>query len=285
MNINADTLCLGLIGNPIRHSLSPQLHNAVFKKMGINAVYIPLTVENSQLEQALYGLQSLNFRGINVTIPFKESVVKYMDELSVEAQDCGAVNVIHFDQGKMIGHNTDGQGLIKSLQQEGVDLRGRALILGAGGAARSIVAALASAGIDEIELFDIETQRAENLSSQASSHTAVRITGQLLNEEHFLASARSANLIINCSPVGMHPHIASSPIATLKGVNAETVVVDIIYNPEETMFLKIARQEGCKTINGLPMFVHQAALTLEILLGISPPVEYMKEVVRHSLKE
>lgn len=285
MNINADTLCLGLIGNPIRHSLSPQLHNAVFKKLGLNAVYIPLAVENTKLEQALYGLQSLGFRGINVTIPFKESVVKYMNELSAEAWDCGAVNVIHFDQGKMIGHNTDGQGLIKSLQLEGVDLQHKALILGAGGAARSIVAALARAGMNEIELFDIAAQRAENLASLASGHTAARITGYLLNEEHFLSSARGANLIINCSPVGMHPHIDSSPIATLKGVKAETVVVDIIYNPEETRFLKLARQEGCKTMNGLPMFVHQAALTLEILMGISPPTEYMKEVVGHCLKE
>ncbi len=285
MNINANTLCLGLIGNPIRHSCSPQIHNAVFTKLGINAVYIPLAVEGSQLEQAIYGLQSLGFKGVNVTIPFKESVIKYMDELSTEARDCGAVNVIHFNQGRMIGHNTDGQGFIRSLQQEGVNLQAKALILGAGGAARAIVVGLARVGISEIELFDIDAQRAEDLARFVSSLTATRVTGHLLNEARFLSSASSANLIINCSPVGMHPHISSTPIASLKGVQAETVVVDIIYNPEETRFLQLAGQEGCKTINGLPMFVHQAALTQEILLGISPPVEYMKEVVRHCLQE
>ena len=285
MRINADTICLGLIGNPIRHSLSPQLHNAVFARLGINAVYIPMEVEASQLEKALCGLQSIGFRGINVTIPYKESVVQYMDELSAEAQDCGAVNVIHFKQGKMIGHNTDGQGFIRSLQEEGVILNGKALILGAGGAARSIVVALARAGIDKIELFDIAAQRAEDLARLASDGSAAQITGHLMNEPHFLSSASTANLIINCSPVGMHPHISSSPITTLKAVKAGTVVVDIIYNPEETRFLKLAKQQGCKTMNGLPMFVHQAALTEQILLGITPPTEYMKEVVRHCLKE
>lgn len=285
MNINADTLCLGLIGKPIRHSLSPQLHNAVFARMGINAVYIPLTVEESQLESALYGLQSLGFRGINVTIPYKESVVKYMDELSAEARDCGAVNVIHFNQGKMKGHNTDGQGLIKSLQQEGINLTGRAVILGAGGAARSIVAALAKAGMEEIELFDIAVQRAEELARLASGFSSARITGHLMNENHFLDSARNASLIINCSPVGMHPHISSAPVSTLEGVKAGTAVADIIYNPQETRFLQLARQQGCKTMNGIPMFVHQAALTQNILLGVSPPTDYMKEVVSHCLKD
>lgn len=283
MNINADTLCLGLIGSPISHSLSPQLHNAVFTKLGFNAVYIPLAVQDAKLEPALYGLQSLGFRGINVTIPYKERVIPYMDELSAEARDCGAVNVIHFNEGKMIGHNTDGLGLIKSLQQAGVDLQARAVILGAGGAARSIVTALARAGMDEIQLFDVAAARAENLARQASECSSAQVTGHLMNEAHFLSSASTANLIINCSPVGMHPHIAASPITTLKGVKAETAVVDIIYNPEETRFLQLAKQEGCKTMNGLPMFVYQAALTQEILLGISPPVEYMKEVVRHYL--
>lgn len=285
MNINADTLCLGLIANPIGHSLSPQLHNAVFTRLGINAVYIPMAVQDAQLEQALYGLQSLGFRGVNVTIPFKERVVQYMDELSASAEDCGAVNVIHFKQGRIIGHNTDGQGLVKSLLQEGVDLQHKALVIGAGGAARSIVAALIRAGVGEIELFDIEARRAEDLARLMADRTAARISGYAMNEAHFLSSALSASLIINCSPVGMHPHISSTPISTLKGVATSTVVVDIIYNPEETRLLQLARQEGCKTINGLAMFVHQAALTLEILLGITPPAEYMKEVVRHCLKQ
>ncbi|NLT20657.1 MAG: shikimate dehydrogenase, partial [Syntrophomonadaceae bacterium] len=156
MDINADTILLGLLGNPIGHSLSPRLHNAVFADMGINAVYLPFSLQASQLGQAIYGLQSLGFRGVNVTIPFKESVVPYMDELSVDARDCGAVNVIHFENNKMIGHNTDGAGFIQALREEDVAVKGRAMILGAGGAARSIVAALARAGMNEIEIFDIE---------------------------------------------------------------------------------------------------------------------------------
>lgn len=284
MNINTDTLVLGVIGNPIRHSLSPQLHNAVFSKLGLNAVYLPFAIEDVQLEKALTGMQNLGFRGINVTIPHKEKVIPYMDELSAEARECGAVNVIHFHKGKMIGHNTDGQGFVRSMQEAGVQIQGKALILGAGGAARSIVAALSRAGMNQIELYDIDARRAADLASLASDGTA-RITGQLLDETAFLSSARTASILINCSPIGMHPNVESSPVSSLEGVGDDTVVADIIYNPEMTLFLQMAVREGCKTINGLPMFVHQAALTQEILLGIEPPVEYMKEVVGHCLKE
>lgn len=284
MNINADTLILGVIGSPIRHSLSPQLHNAVFSRLGLNAVYLPFAIEDVQLEKALFGMQNLGFRGINVTIPHKENVVPYMDELSAEAKDCGAVNVIQFHKGKMIGHNTDGQGFVRSLQEAGVAIQGKALILGAGGAARSIVAALSRAGMDQIELYDIDARRAEDLARTAEVGQAV-VTGHLLDETAFLSSARTGSMLINCSPVGMHPKVHSAPVSLLEGIGENTVVADIIYNPEMTRFLKMAAREGCKTINGLPMFVHQAALTQEILLGIEPPVEFMKEVVRHCLEE
>lgn len=285
MDINADTILLGLLGNPIGHSLSPRLHNAVFADMGINAVYLPFSLQASQLGQAIYGLQSLGFRGVNVTIPFKESVVPYMDELSVEARDCGAVNVIHFENNKMIGHNTDGAGFIQALREEDVAVKGRTMILGAGGAARSIVAALARAGMNEIEIFDIEAGRAEHLASLIPVSSGTRIKGRLLTEADFSRSARESNLIINCSPVGMYPRIDAAPVENLNSVQPQTVIVDIIYNPEETRFLQLGRKQGCKTLNGVPMFVHQAALTLQILLEISPQIEFMKEVVRHSLKK
>ena len=284
MQINADTILLGLLGNPVGHSLSPRLHNAVFADMGINALYLPFAPQESQLHQALYGLQSLGFRGVNVTIPFKESVVKYMDELSGEARDCGAVNVIHFNNDKMIGHNTDGAGFIQALREEGVVVNGRAVILGAGGAARSIVAALVRAGINEIDIFDIEAGRAEHLASLIPVSNGTRIKGSLLTAAGFSGSARESNLIINCSPVGMYPRVEAAPVESLNSVKPQTVIVDIIYNPEETRFLQLARQQGCKTLNGVPMFVHQAALTLQILLEINPDIEFMKEVVRHSLK-
>ncbi|MGI5880325.1 MAG: shikimate dehydrogenase [Syntrophomonadaceae bacterium] len=285
MEINVNTIYLGLLGNPVGHSLSPRLHNAVFADMGINALYLPFALQASQLEQALYGLQSLGFRGVNVTIPFKEAVVPYMDELSVEARDCGAVNVIDFKNNKMIGHNTDGAGFIQALHEADVAVNGRTVILGAGGAARSIVAALARAGMNEILIFDIEAQRAQHLASLIPVSSGTSIRGRLLTEADFSRSARESNLIINCSPVGMYPQVDAAPIETLKSVQPHSVIVDIIYNPEETRFLQSGHKQGCKTLNGVPMFVHQAALTLQILLGINPDIEFMKEVVRHSLKE
>lgn len=284
MEINADTIYLGLLGNPVGHSLSPRLHNAVFADMGINALYLPFSLQASQLGQALYGLQSLGFRGVNVTIPFKESVVPYMDELSLEARDCGAVNVIHFKNNKMIGHNTDGAGFIQALREVDVPINGRAIILGAGGAARSIVASLARAGMNELEIFDIEARRAKHLASLIPNSSGTSIRGSLLTEADFSRSARESNMIINCSPVGMYPRVNAAPVKHLNSVQPHTVIVDIIYNPEETKFLQLGRQQGCKILNGVSMFVNQAALTLQILLGISPAVGFMKEVVHHSLK-
>ncbi|HWP95951.1 MAG TPA: shikimate dehydrogenase [Syntrophomonadaceae bacterium] len=279
MRIDGTTVLLGLIGNPITHSYSPLLHNAVLDHLGLNAVYVPLQYSHQYLQEAVTALRCSNFKGVNVTIPFKEAVVPYLDELSGDAADCGAVNVIQHDHGRLIGHNTDGQGFLAALRAARVPIRGRVLFIGAGGAARSLGFALARAGVSEITLLDTNRERAHNLAQLIEERTTCSSTGNLMQREHFKEAAVNADLIVNCSPVGMHPHVDESPVDALDFVPRDTVLCDLVYNPTCTRFLAMGQQHGFQVLNGLAMFIHQAALTMQILLGIDPPLEFMEEVM------
>jgi len=282
MRIDANTQYLGLFGNPVGHSLSPLLHNHILQKMGCNCIYLPFAVPGEQLKDAVNAIRSLNFRGVNVTIPHKEAVIPYLDDVSPEAAACGAVNVISNENGRLRGYNTDGAGFIASLQEAEVPLQGKALFIGAGGAARSLAVSLAAQGISRLDFVDIDLQRAQALA--ASLPLDVPAGAHVMNEEKFTQLARFSNIIINCTPVGMYPDTNKSPVATLDMLQPGTVVCDIIYNPLNTAFLAMGQAQGLKTINGLSMFVHQAALSLEIWLGIKPPLQLMKEVLLRELE-
>jgi shikimate dehydrogenase len=279
MRINADTQYLGLFGNPIGHSMSPLLHNYILQKMGCNYIYLPFAIPGEKLGDAITAIRSLNFRGVNVTIPHKEAVIPYLDDISPDAAACGAVNVICNENGYLRGYNTDGAGFIASLQEAEVSLQGKALFIGAGGAARSLAVSLAAEGISELDFIDIDLPRAQALAGSLALPLDVLAGAHLMSKEKFTELASLSNIIINCTPVGMYPRIGQSPVDTLDMLHPETVVCDIIYNPLNTSFLAMGQARGLKTINGLSMFVHQAALSLEIWLGIKPPLQLMKEVL------
>jgi shikimate dehydrogenase len=282
MRINTDTQYLGLFGNPVAHSLSPLLHNYILQEMGYNYIYLPFAIPRERLKDAVNAIRGLNFRGVNVTIPHKEAVIPYLDDISPAAAACGAVNVISNENGRLRGYNTDGAGFIASLQEAGVPLQGRALFIGAGGAARSLAASLAAEGISQLDFIDIDLPRAETLAdSLALSH--VSAAAYLMSKDKITELASLCNIIINCTPIGMYPAIDESPVATLDMLQPGTVVCDIIYNPLNTRFLAMGQARGLKTINGLSMFVNQAALSLEIWLGIKPPLQLMKDVLRREL--
>lgn len=284
MQIDTGTVYLGLFGNPVKHSLSPLMHNLTLQKMALNCVYLPFEISRNGIQDAVAAIRSLNFRGVNVTIPFKEEVIKYIDDLSEEAAACGAVNLISNEKGRLVGFNTDGKGFLLSLQEEGVVIKGRALFIGAGGAARSLAYEMAKAGIGHLDFMDIDHRRAADLAEFITRVTSCSTDAFAMEEEKFVALSARADIILNCSPVGMYPHNDESPVLSLDFVKSQTVLCDIIYNPLKTKFLLMGEERGLKTINGLPMFVNQGALTLEILLGISPPLDYMKEVVRNQLE-
>jgi len=282
MRIDANTQYLGLFGNPVGHSLSPLLHNYILQKIGCNCIYLPFAVPGEQLKDAVNAIRSLNFRGVNVTIPHKEAVIPYLDDVSPEAAACGAVNVISNENGRLRGYNTDGAGFVASLREAEVFLQGKALFIGAGGAARSLAVSLAAQGISRLDFVDIDLQRAQDLVSSLPPNVAAG--AYPMSEEKFTQLACPSNIIINCTPVGMYPDINKSPVPTLDMLQPGTVVCDIIYNPLNTAFLAMGQVRGLKTINGLSMFVHQAALSLEIWLGIKPPLQLMKEVLLRELE-
>jgi len=279
MLINSQTLLIGIIGNPLEHSLSPRMHNLTLSKMGLDYIYVPLEVAPNWLGEAVAGLKALNFKGVNVTIPYKKAVIPYLDELSPEALACGAVNLIKNENGYLTGYNTDGRGFMASLAEEGVGSIKRVVLIGAGGAAHSIAYELAIAGVEQISILDLDEAKACELARFVESLPAGKADGAQMSDELFSRLSQNADLIINCTPVGMYPDVDNTPVRSLNNVQPDTVVYDLIYNPISTRFLSIAQANNLKTINGLSMLVHQGALTLKILTGATPPITYMKEVV------
>lgn len=284
MEINAETKVLGLLGNPVGHSLSPLMHNSTFARMGLNCIYLPFEVAPDLLAGAVAGIRALNLEGVNVTIPYKEAVIPYLDDLSETAAICGAVNVIKNENGRLVGYNTDGYGFIAALRDEDVEVEGsRILFIGAGGAARSLAVALKQERVSRIDFLDPDYARARSLAGLIAGSNDQSARAALINEASFREFSAGADIIINCSPVGMHPAVDQAPVTNLDAVDSRTVLCDIIYNPLQTRLLKMGEAVGLKTINGLPMFVNQGALTLDILMGINPDRGYMKGILEEHL--
>ena len=281
--IDQFTLRMGLIGNPLGHSLSALMHNRTLACMGLNGIYLPMEIAPPYLGQAVLGLRALSFTGVNVTIPYKQDVIPYLDELSFEAQDCQAVNLIQHRDGRLIGHNTDGRGFMASLLEEGVGRLNHVIIIGAGGAARAVVYELARAGTAQVDILDVVLERAMDLAEFVKGTAPVQARGHLMDQGRLTALYPTADLVVNCTPVGMHPGVGNSPVNSLEGMKPEGVAYDLIYNPPFTRFLGMARNQRLHTINGSAMLVHQGALTLKILTGADPPVAFMKEVINHAI--
>jgi shikimate dehydrogenase len=259
------------------------MQNSTLYKMGVNYVYLPFEVEPNQLDDLFTAVRVLDIRGLNVTIPFKQLVVPRLDVLSDEARACGAVNVIKNEGGRLTGYNTDGKGFMASLNEQGINVKGRAVFIGAGGAARSVAYALAAGGISHIDFMDINRERAAEMA-QWLSDMGYSSTGYNMDNTSFAELSKDADFIINASPIGMYPKVESCPVEDLSQVQKSCVICDLIYNPHPTRFLLMGQKLGLRIVSGLSMFIHQGALTLEIWTGLRPPLEYMKEVSLNALK-
>lgn len=287
--IDAKTKFLCVIGKPIEHSLSPLMHNAAFKHLNLNYAYLAFSVDEENLEHAIEGFKALGFIGANVTIPHKVRVINYLDSLSEEAEQIGAVNTVKFQKEngktKAIGYNTDAYGALKALEeaQAGVDNK-KILILGSGGAARAIAFGLAlKKKPKEIVILGRTFEKAKILAEKVSKFSK-KCLAKHWNEENLKRSAEQCDILINCTPVGMHPHVNSSPVKK-ELLRKDMVVFDIVYNPVETRLLKEAKEIGARVIDGVDMFVYQGAEALKIWLGIEAPVKIMKKAVLEKLKE
>ncbi|WP_338540225.1 shikimate dehydrogenase [Paenibacillus tundrae] len=272
---------LGVMGDPIAHSKSPAMHNAALKAAEVNGIYMPLHVHPEQLQAAVRGIVALGYRGVNVTIPHKEQVMSYLDEIDESARLIGAVNTIVNKDGKLIGYNTDGIGYVRSLKEEAVpDLAGKRIaVLGAGGAARGVIYALALEKPERIHILNRTAERAIELASDLRAHGLGEITGSGMEEAAVVLA--SADIVINTTAAGMHPHVDDVPVDPAL-IRADAAVSDLIYNPLETRLLRESRLRGCTVHGGLGMFVYQGAVAFEHWFGIQAPVETMRQAVLDS---
>jgi shikimate dehydrogenase len=283
LNINGQTKLVGLIGRPVEHSLSPAMHNSAFAALNLNWCYVPLPVLPERLGEAVDGLRALGFVGANVTVPHKQAVMSYLDEATPEAKAIGAVNTIVVSEERAIGYNTDWQGFLTALAEGGFDPQGkRAVVMGAGGAARAVVYALAHAGA-QVTVLNRTPSRAQALVQDfsplfPSSLLSLPLAPQTLEEQ-----TAEAHLLVNTTPVGMWPEVDQSPWPEDLTFPDQLTVFDLVYNPGETKLLRQARAAGAKGIGGLGMLVHQGAAAFELWTGEKAPVETMYETASNSL--
>lgn len=283
MQVDGYTRICGIFGYPVRHTFSPAMHNAAFTASGLNFVYVPFLVPVESLPAAVAAVRALNLAGVNVTIPHKENVLPYLDELSREAGIIGAVNTIVNQDGRLTGHNTDGRGFLRALtERAGFNPAGkRALILGAGGAARSVAVELALAGLSRIFLANRSPERAETLAGLLLKNASTGIKVVSWKEEKAMAEAVDhADLIVQTTPVGMYPAVEEYISLPFSLLRPDQVVCDLIYNPPETKFLESARLAGAKTVNGMGMMVYQGALAFTLWTGQPAPVAVMQEALQ-----
>ncbi len=279
MPITAQTQLCGLLGNPVDHSLSPAIHNAAFEKLGLNFAYLAFPVED--LENAIRGIRALgHIRGFSVTIPHKVSIIPLLDSVETTAKHIGSVNTIIKDRGLLVGSNTDASGALQALRQGGVDLAGqRVVMLGSGGAARAIAFGLCVEGnIGHLTLLGIDDKERTTLATDLRVKTKIAITDHSVNASTLGPALDDAQLFIHCTPIGMHPKIEHSCVPK-ELLHSGLTVMDIVYNPLNTQLLQDAQAAGCRTIQGIEMFLHQAVAQFELWTGESAPVETMRDIL------
>lgn len=278
--ITGKTMILGLFGYPVEHTLSPYMHNAAFKSLGLDYCYLPFKVDPRHLKEAVTGIKALNMRGVNITIPHKETIIPYLDELDTEASLIGAVNTVLHAGERLIGYNTDGRGFVRSLKEEGgIEPRGKkVVILGAGGAARSIAFSLAMEGVDKIFINDTVGDKAIELSSAIRSKTSI----EALYVKDLKERIGEVDILINATPLGMKKE--DPPPISPELLSKRLFVYDIIYNPPETPLLKEAKKKGAKTLRGIGMLLYQGALSFKIWTGQDPPIDIMKKAIEKRIE-
>ena len=280
MQITGQTKIVGIIGDPIKHSRSPQIHNAAITALGLDYVYVAFHVQPDNLGAAIEGFKATNVVGINVTIPHKQNVISYLDEISREATLIGAVNTLIFKDGGIIGENTDAPGFLQAMEEEGLDVPqgGSAVIIGAGGSARAVVVALALAGIRTICIANRTVSRAVALATDLSKQTDASIYGIGIDDPKLSNAVGTSQLIVNTASTSMdvsHPLLIDP-----EWLEPQSIVYDIVYTPPETRLLQAAAGKGCHTIGGLGMLVHQGAIAFEKWTGVNPPVETMRQALQ-----
>ena len=272
----------GLLGYPVKHSLSPIMHNSAFKALGIPAEYKLFEREPYQVESFLKSLAKQNILGLNVTIPYKEVVIRYLDRLSPQAKFTGAVNVIVAEGEYLKGYNTDGSGFLRHLTQDlGFEPQGKkAVVLGGGGASKAVVNQLALNKIKSVSIYDIDRKKAETLVEKLNREFPL-CQAQLISCLEDL-DLTEVSLLVNATPVGMK---GEPSLIKREKLHSQLLVYDLIYNPPQTELLKIAQERGARVSNGLGMLLYQGAESFELWTQKPAPVEVMRKALEEAIKE
>lgn len=281
-DINGKTKIIGIIGKNIENSLSPLIHNKILLKYSLNFCYLPFQVTGTNLGKTIHGIKTLNIKGVNITFPYKEKVIEFLDEREESAQRIGAVNTIVNNKGILTGYNTDVIGFKKSLQEDGkfAIKKKKAVILGAGGAARAVVYALLEQGIEEICIFNRTLEKAKKIKQDFSpffSGNSINVFS--LEEKNLKDKIKRAHLLVNTTFLGMPPQIDKTPLPDEKLFHPDLLVYDLIYYPAKTLFLRQAERAGAKIINGLPMLVYQGIESFYLWTGLKPEGKEILEMI------
>lgn len=277
---DAKTKLYLVLGNPVSHSLSPALHNAAFKAQGMNSIYLASNVRENGLNSALEGIRALSVSGANVTSPYKEAVIKYLQSISPEAERIDAVNTILNREGNLHGTTTDGEGFYRSLNEISYicDYNKTVMVVGAGGACRAAAYTLLSHGAGDVVIVNRTRQRGEALADLLTSSTAAGATSVIeLEKEQIKSAMRECRLIVYSLPLDSPEFLAA--VSEADFINSNHLLYDLRYHPSCTEVMKLFRDRGGRSSNGLGMLLWQAALAYELFTGRSAPVEVMKKAV------
>lgn len=282
-----ETLLISLLATPIRHSMSPTMHNEAFAKLGLDYGYLAFEVGDDELEDAVQGMRALGIRGSNISMPNKQTILPLLDEVSPAAQMVGAVNTVVNKDGKgyLVGHITDGTGCMEALRQEGVDVKGKIVTLaGTGGAGTAIAIQAALDGVKELRIFNINDNHFANgleTVKKVNSNTECKATlTDLADQEAFKQSLAESDIYIDATSVGMEPLQDKQLIDDPAVIREDLVIFDVVYNPSEPKLLKFARENGGKQVyNGLGMMLYQGAEAFKLFSGEDMPVDYIRDLL------
>lgn len=272
------------LGQPVDENPTGVMQEAAFKALSLNWRYLTIEVPPAKLRDAVTGARAFGFRGFNLTIPHKETVIEYLDEIAPDAAVIGAVNTVRRDGGRLIGENTDGKGFLRGVRADaGIDPKGiRAVVLGAGGAARAIVTELALAGAREIEVVNRSVDRGERMVADLQAKTKTRISFTPWRGAYRVPD--DTDLLVNATSIGLYPNVTAMPAVAFGTPNPHLLVSDVVFNPPETPLLAAARQLGLPVLDGLSMLVYQGVIGFELWTGQHPPEAIMKETLRAALE-
>ena len=282
MAISGKTQVCGVIGDPIAHTLSPAIHNAAFKHLKLDFVFLAFRVKAADLENAVRGVRGLGIRGLNVTMPHKIAIIRYLDEADSNVRVLGSANTILNDAGKLSGFNTDGVGALHALRENGTNPEGKnVLLLGAGGAAKAIAYALAQEA-EALCILNRVPEKAAVLADALNRVFGKKIVGGALSPSAVQKNLQDADILVNATSVGMHPNVNQSLVAP-QWLRPDLAVMDIVYNPVETKLAKDAKAAGAHVISGVEMLLYQGAASFEIWTGRAAPIEVMRTAALNQL--